>query len=1218
MSLFIKMKIITTKMTGVTNHSEFTKIKSSPTRIKNSLSKRHFLGLWTFLFTLLLGFHHEAYGNFFCSRLFKSFQKDQKTMESTQPEKNEGEGSSTKTNKDGLPTSSLKTRTKSGISKQEISDHIAHQIGLVPEFQYMRETAHKMGLRVWLFGGTASSFLHYAKWDLAKNKGLMDLQKDRFDFDFTNIFRSTQDLDLVIDGTVDKAQEFERIMKEKFPHFLGSKTKWETRTLRYRRGVPTKIGFKEALLNDKDFEKQNTDSHSLGLVEITLSQDPMIRDLRHWNEPKGHSVFLEDALNNEITYFRSPEHFTTARAQAGENPEILSVLRLLVKAFQYELTFSEQSLIPMGEIIKTFNPSSVTNSVAQHKIEETAKKLIFHAVNLEYTINKLEELGLRQKLIQMGDPNEAHSFAWWINREPLRSKPVGLGRGKTAKALGIDIVAHETSDFLAYESITRAHSGEPNVLISREDTVGESAVFGKGFYTQLGRLGARNTGLTIRFTVDPLAREGSDFIIHREADTFIIFQNKKALKIIQESLNFTLDDFIHFAKTNKELLIDHSDGALLEKLKRRLNNTKIMAELDPLLKSSSETDLYRLTEILSSFQHHNALRFFSRDTMISIFKNIYDGMTPWWRHSSKESDILIYIKVVDSMLKILDSMGIPKTEEFLQHLKYLSQGPWSSDLRKEAIFQFILNSEIPFILNKTLLSEKLEMNLSTEEFNAILAEIKRWDQSSDVHKRNFFIQINTLWSQAIQDGNIKKIQELIDTGFFEINYKNISQVSLLQLAAYYKQDNIIDWLISNPEFDFQTKNAQGFNEIEQLRLSGRGDLANYIEQQRREAKGHPFHVKERNTHEKSVIYPEGTPIIDFVRIEPNSFVMNITGGPKFLTTISKPFEIMSVDVTHGLYKEIVKLIEQNLSENYYTDIMSRDTIPLKFKSNLIKKALEITRIIPPKFKYRIFEKTISLPIPPGFRDPIPMKRIALSILPDHPLQNVSYIEITSWLKGLNELSKLPYPEVQQALSHLLPGHKPGQIYSRGTMAQWGLVLRLGGAAEGDYASGHGDPPSHLNEYAAFKGHSHFIDDSTTSRVLIPSYPMGFAPKYVEKYFLGRLENYDHIYISLFPVGFKKPVFYNGKPLYDLHGLVSKYIEDPYLPSCAINTDLLNGIDPQYFRLLPNSTSPILHKVGNYNNRVYGPTNSHNFRRDDFDYNKREPFVGFRLIRTVER
>jgi hypothetical protein len=1156
MSLFIKMKIITTKMTGVTNHSESIKIKSSPTRIKNSLSKRHFLGLWTFLFTLLLGFHHEAYGNFFCSRLFKSFQKDQKTMESTQPEKNEGEGSSTKTNKDGLSTSSLKTRTKSGISKQEISDHIAHQIGLVPEFQYMRETAHKMGLRVWLFGGTASSFLHYAKWDLAKNKGLMDLQKDRFDFDFTNIFRSTQDLDLVIDGTVDKAQEFERIMKEKFPHFLGSKTKWETRTLRYHRGVPTKIGFKEALLNDKDFEKQNTDSHSLGLVEITLSQDPMTRDLRHWNEPKGHSVFLEDALNNEITYFRSPEHFTTARAQAGENPEILSVLRLLVKAFQYELTFSEQSLIPMGEIIKTFNPSSVTNSVAQHKIEETAKKLIFHAVNLEYTINKLEELGLRQKLIQMGDPNEAHSFAWWINREPLRSKPVGLGRGKTAKALGIDIVAHETSDFLAYESITRAHSGEPNVLISREDTVGESAVFGKGFYTQLGRLGARNTGLTIRFTVDPLAREGSDFIIHREADTFIIFQNKKALKIIQESLNFTLDDFIHFAKTNKELLIDHSDGALLEKLKRRLNKTKIMNELDPLLKSSSETDLYRLTEILSSFQHHNALKFFSQDIMISIFKDVYDRITPW-RHGSKESDILMYIKAVDSMLKTLDSMGILKTEEFLQYLKHLSQGPWSFDVRKEAILQYFLNVEnflnveIPLKLNKTLFSEKLEINLSAKEFNVILTEIKRWDQSSDLRKRDFLLQLHTQWSQAIRDGDIKKIQELIATGFFEIHYKNTSQVSILQLAAYYKQDHIIDWLISNPEFDFQTKNTQGFNEIEQLRLSGRGDLANYIEQQRREAKGHPFHVKERNTHEKSVIYPEGTPIVDFVRIEPNSFVMNIETGPKFLATISKPFEIMSVDVTQDLYKEIVKLMEQNLSGGSHSTIKSTKSVGL--------------------LNYQFFKEMISF-----------KEKNSFPASPYHPLQNVSYNETTSWLKGLNELSKLPYPEVQQALSHLLPGHKPGQIYSRGTIVQWGLVLRLGGVAEGAYA--HGKDDTHLDKYA--------VHDL----------------------------KYGHADIPPFPVGFKKPVFYHGKPLYDLHGLVSRYLEDHCPGPEHTNYDFLDGhflkgIDPVIIPQLPGSTRAIVYE-GNYY-FITRKIDSSNFQRNHTKSHIKRAATGFRLIRTVE-
>jgi hypothetical protein len=111
------------------------------------------------------------------------------------------------------------------IAAKDLVDHIIKGIAQVPEFQFIRETAENMGVRVWLFGGTASSFLHYVKWDLARSRGLMNLQKDRFDYDYTNIFRSTQDLDIAIDATPAEALAFQKIIAEKYPQFLGAKAK---------------------------------------------------------------------------------------------------------------------------------------------------------------------------------------------------------------------------------------------------------------------------------------------------------------------------------------------------------------------------------------------------------------------------------------------------------------------------------------------------------------------------------------------------------------------------------------------------------------------------------------------------------------------------------------------------------------------------------------------------------------------------------------------------------------------------------------------------------------------------------------------------------------------------------------------------------------------------------------------------------------------------------
>ena len=65
-------------------------------------------------------------------------------------------------------------------------------------------------------------------------------------------------------------------------------------------------------------------------------------------------------------------------------------------------------------------------------------------------------------------------------------------------------------------------------------------------------------GLTIRFTVDPNAREWTDFT---RVDDYVRFKNKKALKVIPESLNFGLNDLLKLAEQDADVSVDHSDLA---------------------------------------------------------------------------------------------------------------------------------------------------------------------------------------------------------------------------------------------------------------------------------------------------------------------------------------------------------------------------------------------------------------------------------------------------------------------------------------------------------------------------------------------------------------------------------------------------------------------------------------------------------------------------------
>jgi hypothetical protein len=790
----------------------------------------------------------------------------------------------------------LQTLTKSELSANELTTRAVANLKLVPEFNFIRKTAENLGVRVWLFGGTASSYLHYVKWDILRKKGSLNLQNDRFDYDYTNIFRSTQDLDVVIDAKPEIALAFQKIIADKYPQFLGAKTKWEVRTLRHRMGIIGDVGFKEALLNDPDFIYQNTDSNSLGMVELTQYQnEPIIRDLKNWEKPL--STFLEDTINNRISFFRSNKHFNTYRAIAGENPEILSVIRLLVKAFQYELTFSKTAFEEIRDIVNHFDGSQITNSNALRRIHDTSKKLVLHAVNIEYAMNILDQLGLRKKLIVLGDITNIDSDAWWLNREPLRSRPVGTGQGATAAQLDIKVVAHETNNFLAFESITRAHSGEPNVLISRANEVGETAVHGDGFYTKKGRTGARGTGLTIRFNVDPQAKEGTDFSIN---DDFIIFHNKKAISVIQESLNFTIDDLLKLVEQNQELVVEHSNLALLEKLKRKINASIINTELNKLINSKHEHDFERLIQIIYILQNTNIRKLISTEILDSVISNVYQKIIGFEKSNSEEKQIR-YIQTIGPILNYLDKLNLLKKTFFINHLENLfAHSNLSFEFRKQVFF------ELALVTDNFEHFKMMRSYLSPTEYKESINEIKNWLYSENQRKINYVNDLNHRWSSAISRGNLDTIKDLIALDFFSVNHRNISDVSILQLAAYYKELSIIDWLNENREFDFHSKNRLGQTEIAQLRLIGKNELADKIIRLHPEIDDIKVKLKERNEN--------GTPIIDFIRIEPGSFMM----GDRTLripTTISKPFEFMSTHITDLTFKIIVGLLKDKFQKS---------------------------------------------------------------------------------------------------------------------------------------------------------------------------------------------------------------------------------------------------------------------------------------------------------------
>lgn len=456
------------------------------------------------------------------------------------------------------------------VTTSEIQHKIQEDIMKVAEFKVLREQAQKRGVKLYLFGGTAAGFAHYAKWDLQRLKGDKTFQPDRFDFELSNIYRASQDLDIVIDGPIDVIKEMNKSMADFFPSFAGDKSKWEIRSLRESIGKPGQKEYKEALLNSFDFLNQNTDSNSTGLIEVTpATSETIVSDLRDMSS--NPCQFLKDVTTGTLHYYTSEKHFETSRAKIEENPKIYSVVRALTKALQYDSTITPESMHELQKIVDEFDPESIHGDDNRRRFNDMASKLIKQSLNLERTWNFLESIGLRQKLLKFKS-RPSDGVAFWLSKEPLRTFPLGEGTGKTAREIGLNMVAHTTSGE-AYDSIVKSRMGEANVFISREGPEGEQAANGNGFYTRIGSVGQWK-GITVRFHLHPDARFGTDFLLFPPN---VLVLNKAAIKVIPESLQLSMFQYI---KALHDDVFDLNDGALRMRYSRKFETRRALDTSD--------------------------------------------------------------------------------------------------------------------------------------------------------------------------------------------------------------------------------------------------------------------------------------------------------------------------------------------------------------------------------------------------------------------------------------------------------------------------------------------------------------------------------------------------------------------------------------------------------------------------------------------------------------
>ena len=229
--------------------------------------------------------------------------------------------------------------------------------------------------------------------------------------------------------------------------------------------------------------------------------------------------------------------------------------------------------------------------------------------DVELSWNTLEEFGLREKLSQLGDIKNQGDPAWWMNKSPLRSFELGRGRGRTASELGIKTVAHDTRDFYLWSVITASRKGRANMFESRPGVTGEMALHGRGVYTVKNSRRGWGAGFTIRFEMNPMAREGSDFEVNGDVVRIL---NRNALEVIPDSLEVaSLMDYLQLLKESK----GHKK-VLLERLRLKIDRHYYMNRDKPEIKE----EIKKAINFLKKHREHEYLwRYFSKFKIMQPF-----------------------------------------------------------------------------------------------------------------------------------------------------------------------------------------------------------------------------------------------------------------------------------------------------------------------------------------------------------------------------------------------------------------------------------------------------------------------------------------------------------------------------------------------------------------------------------------------------------------------
>ncbi len=522
------------------------------------------------------------------------------------------------------------------LKAETLRNEILFRRSKVSEFIRIEKMARNYGLRVFLFGGAASSFANYVRWDLERRNGRSELKEVYFNYDWDRIYKSSQDLDLAVSAFDEKndnqknIEQFEKALVEEFPALRIDIHRLNGPYVNYEKKE------RPSLLGNSDFISQNGDSVSTGLIELTSSSE--IMDLR--SAASEEALFLRDLSLGQIKFLESATHADSSRSRAGINPAMFSVIRYFVNALRYDLKLLPEDQTTIQNIISDFDPNLLLRSekidYLRNWLKANTRKMVSQTVDLERAYTIINSFNLREKLAPLDDEaKKVGSLDWILSRLSLPSDPAKISAlnryskktNKTASDLSLTTITHQTSSLEAFEQITGNPFGRANFFISIEDN-GQHARYGSGFYALEGMRGTHPNSLSyhIVMSIKPIAKEGEDFeLVNSILGKIVLGFNREVFEIDlnKSKTSLPLSGLLPLAKSIQKdpFLIDKLILAGSKLGKTRIDEEEIELFLSQMAAEIKSENLYESMLALMSIKHPD---FFSiQETIYDILNQEY-------------------------------------------------------------------------------------------------------------------------------------------------------------------------------------------------------------------------------------------------------------------------------------------------------------------------------------------------------------------------------------------------------------------------------------------------------------------------------------------------------------------------------------------------------------------------------------------------------------------